>query len=94
VALQAGLTDHYMRGAFYPEGGGQVIAARLVEAIRAHGHRDAHFIADLDGVLDRLAAIAEPGDLVITLGAGSIGSVGPKVLAALAARAADAGEAR
>ncbi len=37
VALQAGLTDHYMRGAFYPEGGGQVIAARLVEVIRAHG---------------------------------------------------------
>jgi len=37
VALQAGLTDHYMRGAFYPEGGGQMIAARLVEAIRAYG---------------------------------------------------------
>lgn len=37
VALAAGLTDHYMRGAFYPEGGGQVLAARLVEAIRAHG---------------------------------------------------------
>lgn len=37
VALAAGLTDHYMRGAFYPEGGGQVIAARLVEAIRAFG---------------------------------------------------------
>lgn len=37
VALAAGLTDHYMRGAFYPEGGGQVVAARLVEAIRAHG---------------------------------------------------------
>ena len=37
VALQAGLTDHYMRGAFYPEGGGQVIAARLVEAIEAYG---------------------------------------------------------
>lgn len=37
VGLAAGLTDHYMRGAFYPEGGGQVIAARLVEAIRAYG---------------------------------------------------------
>lgn len=35
--LAAGLTDHYMRGAFYPEGGGQVLAARLVEAIRAFG---------------------------------------------------------
>ncbi len=37
VAMQAGLTDHYMRGAFYPEGGGQVIPGRLVEAIRAYG---------------------------------------------------------
>jgi len=37
VSLAAGLTDHYMRGAFYPEGGGQVLAARLVEAIRAYG---------------------------------------------------------
>ena len=37
VSLAAGLTDHYMRGAFYPEGGGQMIAARLVEAIRAYG---------------------------------------------------------
>jgi phytoene dehydrogenase-like protein len=36
TVLAAGLTDHYMRGAFYPEGGGQVLAARLVEAIRAH----------------------------------------------------------
>jgi all-trans-retinol 13,14-reductase len=37
VALAAGLTGHYMGGAFYPEGGGQVIAGRLVEAIRAYG---------------------------------------------------------
>jgi all-trans-retinol 13,14-reductase len=37
TALAAGLTDHYMRGAFYPSGGGHVIAARLVEAIRAYG---------------------------------------------------------
>jgi phytoene dehydrogenase-like protein len=37
VALAAGLTDHYMSGAFYPEGGGQMLAARLVEAIRAYG---------------------------------------------------------
>jgi phytoene dehydrogenase-like protein len=37
TALAAGLTDHYMRGAFYPEGGGQAMAGRLVEAIRALG---------------------------------------------------------
>ena len=37
TALAAGLTHHYMSGAFYPEGGGQAMAARLVEAIRAYG---------------------------------------------------------
>jgi phytoene dehydrogenase-like protein len=37
TALAAGLTHHYMAGAFYPEGGGQAMAARLVEAIRAYG---------------------------------------------------------
>jgi phytoene dehydrogenase-like protein len=37
VALQGGIADHFVRGAFYPEGGGQVIAARLIEAIRAYG---------------------------------------------------------
>ncbi|MGI9591326.1 MAG: phytoene desaturase family protein [Myxococcota bacterium] len=37
VAMQAGLTDHFLRGAYYPEGGGQVIAGRLIQAIRAWG---------------------------------------------------------
>ena len=37
VVMAGGLTDHFLRGAFYPEGGGQVIAARLIEAIRAFG---------------------------------------------------------
>jgi len=37
VALAAGITHHFTHGAFYPQGGGQVIAARLVEAIRAYG---------------------------------------------------------
>lgn len=37
VVMAAGLTDHFLRGAYYPVGGGQVIAGRLVEAIRAYG---------------------------------------------------------
>jgi phytoene dehydrogenase-like protein len=37
TALAAGLTHHYMSGAFYPEGGGQAMAGRLIEAIRAYG---------------------------------------------------------
>jgi phytoene dehydrogenase-like protein len=37
VVMAAGLNDHFLRGAYYPEGGGQVIAGRLIEAIRAYG---------------------------------------------------------
>jgi UDP-N-acetylmuramate--alanine ligase len=58
----------------------------LVEAIRAHGHREAHFVADLDEVVARLVRVAEPGDLVITLGAGSIAALGARILEQLEAR--------
>ncbi|MCB0962947.1 MAG: NAD(P)/FAD-dependent oxidoreductase, partial [Acidimicrobiales bacterium] len=37
IAMHAGIIDHYMRGAYYPEGGGQVIPARLVQVIEAFG---------------------------------------------------------
>ena len=37
VAMHAAIADHYMNGAYYPEGGGQVLAARLVQAIEAMG---------------------------------------------------------
>lgn len=37
VAMHAAIIDHYMRGAFYPEGGGQMIPARLIQVIEAHG---------------------------------------------------------
>ncbi|THA59964.1 NAD(P)/FAD-dependent oxidoreductase [Streptomyces sp. A0958] len=39
VSLHANVTDHYMRGAYYPRGGGQTLAAALVEVLEAHGGR-------------------------------------------------------
>jgi UDP-N-acetylmuramate--alanine ligase len=57
-----------------------VEAAPLVEAIRAHGHRDARFVADLDDVLDTLVDEIQPGDLVLTLGAGSISTLGTRMI--------------
>lgn len=35
--LHAGLVNHYLLGAYYPEGGGQVISDRLAETIEAAG---------------------------------------------------------
>jgi UDP-N-acetylmuramate--alanine ligase len=58
-------------------------SASLVEAIRAHGHRDAHFIGDLDAVVERLLAELKPGDLVLTLGAGSISTLGERLVSGL-----------
>jgi UDP-N-acetylmuramate--alanine ligase len=43
------------------------------------------FLADLDLVPAELVARARPGDLVLTLGAGSVTDLGPRVLALLAA---------
>jgi UDP-N-acetylmuramate--alanine ligase len=57
-----------------------VEASELVRAIRAHGHRDAHFVADLEVVLDTLARRAAPGDLILTLGAGSVASLGTRLV--------------
>ena len=46
-----------------------------------------HHVPELDDVAGVLAGLARPGDLVLTLGAGTITSVGPQVLAALASLA-------
>jgi UDP-N-acetylmuramate--alanine ligase len=64
-----------------------VEAAPLAEAVRAHGHRDVRFAPDLDRVLETLLELAAPGDLVVTLGAGSISTLGARLLARLAERA-------
>jgi UDP-N-acetylmuramate--alanine ligase len=58
-------------------------ASLLGEAIRDHGHRAVHFERDLDAALERLLAEVRPGDLVVTLGAGSITSLGSRLVARL-----------
>jgi all-trans-retinol 13,14-reductase len=37
VSTHLSMIDHYLRGAYYPAGGGQVLVAGLVEVIEAHG---------------------------------------------------------
>jgi UDP-N-acetylmuramate--alanine ligase len=63
-----------------------VESAQLAEAIRDRGHRNTRFIADLETVADELPGELRRGDLVITLGAGDVVNLGPRLLSKLGAR--------
>jgi UDP-N-acetylmuramate--alanine ligase len=52
----------------------------VVDAILAHGQREATFVPRVEDLPKALDAATAPGDLVLTLGAGSITSVGPAFL--------------
>ncbi|MGU7770834.1 UDP-N-acetylmuramate--L-alanine ligase [Burkholderia sp. MR1-5-21] len=52
----------------------------LSRALRAAGKVDPVFVATVDDVPDALAKVARDGDVVITMGAGSIGGVPAKVV--------------
>jgi UDP-N-acetylmuramate--alanine ligase len=57
-----------------------VSAESLVERIRQFGHRGAYYVGTMDRGVDALVEAARDGDLVLTLGAGSITQAGDKVL--------------
>ena len=53
-----------------------VTAEALVERIRQFGHRGAEYVGTMDRGIDALLRVAQPGDAVLTLGAGSITQAG------------------
>src|SRR3954453_23168659 len=60
-----------------------VSAESLADRIRQFGHRGAEYVGTLDRGVDALVGAATDGDLVLTLGAGSVWQAGEKVLARL-----------
>lgn len=54
----------------------------VAEAVRAHGGR-VTYVPSLDDALDELAGTARCGDLVLTIGAGSVTGLGPRLAARL-----------
>jgi UDP-N-acetylmuramate--alanine ligase len=74
------LTDIYPAGEAPIAG---ITVASVAEAVRRAGTCPLHVVPDLAELPARVAGIARPGDLVITLGAGSIGAVGDRILHAL-----------
>ena len=50
------------------------------DEIKAFGHKNVIFIENFEDVAPRLLEIAEPGDIILTLGAGNIWQVGEAFL--------------
>jgi len=63
-----------------------VTAEDLAERIRAHGHRNVTYVGDNRAeIVERLLDIVRAGDLVLTLGAGDVGQLGPDLVRRLSA---------
>ncbi len=59
----------------YPAGEAPIEGASadaLAASLKSHGHRDARKLASLDGLAEFVRAEAQPGDIVVCLGAGDI----------------------
>ena len=65
-----------------------VSAERLAREIERYGHRNARYVGGLEEAKIALMQAARPGDLVLTLGAGSVWRVGEEFLAQMCARGA------
>jgi UDP-N-acetylmuramate--alanine ligase len=74
------LVDVYAAGEEPIEGAD---SAHLASAIRAHGHRDVSHVGAVDGLAQLLRERAQPGDVVITMGAGNITHVSRSLLTLL-----------
>jgi UDP-N-acetylmuramate--alanine ligase len=68
---------------------GALIADRLLEAVQRHsdeGERFVRFVPSWSDVAPLVAQLAEPGDLVVTVGAGDVTMMGPEILRLLTQR--------
>jgi UDP-N-acetylmuramate--alanine ligase len=55
----------------------------LTNRIKSYGHKSAEYIGGIEGVADTLLEIVRDGDLVITLGAGTVNRIGDQLLTLL-----------
>jgi UDP-N-acetylmuramate--alanine ligase len=60
-----------------------VNAEVLTENIKRFGHKNANYIGDLETAVAKLVPVLEPGDLVITLGAGNVTRLSDEILSAI-----------
>jgi UDP-N-acetylmuramate--alanine ligase len=63
----------------------------LARTVREKGGRSARYVASFPDAAGAVAAVAEDGDMILTLGAGSVSQLGPMILERLKERAVGAG---
>jgi UDP-N-acetylmuramate--alanine ligase len=74
------VTDIYAASETPIEG---ITAEVLTERIKSYGHKSAEFVGAVEGAADVLRDTVREGDLVITLGAGSVNRQGDRLLSLL-----------
>jgi len=57
-----------------------VTGERVAQSIQSIGRQAARYVSSFDEAARHVAALAGPGDMVLTLGAGSVSQLGPMVL--------------
>ena len=67
-----------------------ITADVLTENIKKYGHKNASYIGDIETATDKVCGALQPGDLVITLGAGSITRLSDEILESIKKRQAKA----
>jgi UDP-N-acetylmuramate--alanine ligase len=63
-----------------------ITAEILTENIRKYGHKNVTYIGPIEDATERVCDLLEPGDLVITLGAGSITHLSDEIMKCLRTR--------
>jgi UDP-N-acetylmuramate--alanine ligase len=74
------ITDIYAASEDPIEG---VTAEALTAAIKRFGHKDVNYIGSLDNAATSLREHVQPGDLVLTLGAGTVNRIADQLLGLL-----------
>jgi UDP-N-acetylmuramate--alanine ligase len=71
-----------------------VTAEALAERIRQFGHRSVEYVGTIGEAVEAVLEMAEPGDAVLTLGAGNVWQAGDQVLERLRTASAEGGSGR
>lgn len=70
------ITDIYPAGESPIEG---IHGGLIAEGLKEHGHKFVHYLPDLGSIPEFLKEVIQPGDMILTLGAGDVWKVGERL---------------